>query len=141
MNLILAWHLFQSSKNNLSFSWPSVQIKKTLSMYRNHTKGLYTCHSRKSVSTSSINLQGYGGANLVAMAVGASGSLRKSLFNLIIKFKVVAFHNKFCHFSKVLSTDFFYLLDYQAFSLKLCSSVHHHEGYWDRDRPHLQWPY
>ena len=38
VNLILGWLLIKSSKNNLSFSWPWFQIKKTSSMYRNLTQ-------------------------------------------------------------------------------------------------------
>ena len=42
---------------------------KTLSMYFNHTKSSTVCVSRKLVSTLSMNIHAYGGANVIPMAV------------------------------------------------------------------------
>ena len=55
-------------KNSSSFSLPCVQIKKTL-IYRNHTKSLISCLSRKLVAILSIKVEAYVEANLVPVAV------------------------------------------------------------------------
>ena len=66
-------------------------------------------------------MQAYGGA----WQLGTDGSHRKLLLNFTIKFKIVVFQNKFCHFIKVLF--FFCLFDYQAFSLN--PPAQHYERY------------
>ena len=46
-------------KNSFSFPLACAQIKKTSSIYRNHTKSLNFCVSRKLVSISSIKVEAY----------------------------------------------------------------------------------
>ena len=56
-------------KNSYSFPLACAQIKKTSPIYRNHTKSLNFCVSRKLVSISSIKVEAYARANFVPMAV------------------------------------------------------------------------
>ena len=53
VSLMFGWQLLKSLKNSPSFSLPYVQIKKTSSIYRKHTKSLNSC-VRKVVSILSI---------------------------------------------------------------------------------------
>ena len=57
------------ARKNLSFSSARVQIKNISSIYRYHTNGKYFCILRKSVSSLSMKIQPYAGANLVPVAV------------------------------------------------------------------------
>ena len=70
-------------------------------MYWNHTKGLYTGFKKFSFNL----IHKY--TSIWRTKLGINDSSIQMLFNFTIKFKVVVFQNKFYHFNKVLSTNFF----------------------------------
>ena len=109
VNLKYGWKLLKFSKNSSSFSSLSFQIKKMSSIYLSHTKGFTFCVSRKLISTLSMKIHAYGGANLVPMAIPEICCLTfepnsKKLFLS----KSSAISNKSANFLSDLSFNFSY---------------------------------
>ena len=69
VKFILEWYWLRSSRKNLRFSAPRVQIKNLSSIYWYHTNGRYSCVLRIFISNLSMKIQAYVDASLVPIAV------------------------------------------------------------------------